>query len=232
MGVLNKKPSWLTVPDHVNYEKRAMKDLWLLVGILAAVGCIFCLASCSTSYKVRKSYEKAASYSPLTSKDSANAFLIAKKVIKEKPPKVIPGKTIIKKVPIKTIVKQLDTALISHISDSLLQSSISQTENYNDNIDELIRDCDKAVRKAIKEGYRQALDSVGNIQLPNDTIPIDEETLMELQDCQLSLRIAQADLIATQAKHATYKLLFWVLLAAVLFGLSLGVLIKRTKVSI
>lgn len=205
MGVLNKKYSWFTVPDNVDYKKRAKSDLWIIVGVLAALGCIFTLASCSTARKVRKSYEKAAAYSPITTKDSANAFIIGRKVIKSSPPKIIPGKTIIKKVPVDRIKKVLDTALIAHIADSLTDAVLSQTENYNDNIDEVIRDCNKAVRIALKQGYKQALDSFYTIQLPDDTIPNCEETEMELSDFQQRLRIAQSEVIKVTAESDIYK---------------------------
>ena len=133
MGVLNKYLS--PVPQKVNYRKRAKVDLLLFIGLFIAIFIIILLLTgCSTSTKVRKAYEKAAAYSPITTKDSLNAIKIGRKVIKDAPPKIIPGKTIIKKIPIDKLV--LDTALISKIADSLLQVTLSQADTYNSNIDE------------------------------------------------------------------------------------------------
>lgn len=71
MGVLSKKKSsWHTVPDNVNYYQRAKRDIWLLIGVIAAIGCIALLASCSTAKKVSNAFDKAAAYSPISAKDS------------------------------------------------------------------------------------------------------------------------------------------------------------------
>lgn len=236
MGVLNKylKP----VPYKDNYRKRAKVDLLLFVGLFIAIFIIILLLTgCSTTTKVRKAYEKAAAYSPITAKDSLNAILIGRKVIKDTPPKVIPGKTIIKKIPIDKLV--LDTALISKIADSLLQVTLSQADTYNSNIDELIRDCDKAVRKGIKEGYKQALDSVGKIKLPDEIIPPDTEMQSDLAQCQLSRREAESATIKSNAERDIYKQQskerLWILIvlgAGMLFSIFFNVKgLFKTKVS-
>lgn len=236
MGVLNKylKP----VPYKDNYRKRAKVDLLLFIGLFIAIFIIILLLTgCSTSTKVRKVYKKAAAYSPITTEDSLNAIAIGRKVIKFQPPKIIPGKTIIKKIPIDKLV--LDTALISKIADSLLQVTLSQADTYNSNIDELIRDCDKAVRKGIKEGYKQALDSVGKIKLPDEIIPPDTEMQSDLADCQLNLSLAQASTISLTAERNVYKQQskerLWILIvlgAGMLFSMFFNVKgLFKTKVS-
>ena len=219
MGVLNKKKSsWHTVPDNVDYSKKATRDFLLFACVAALLSIILLLATgCSTSRKVRKAYEKAAAYSPITSQDTANAFKISRMVVKNKPPKVIQGKTVIQKVPVEKIKKVLDTSLIAHIADSLTDVVLGQTDNYNDNIDGLIRDCNKAVRIALKQGYKQALDSFSTIQLPDDTIPNCEETEMELSDFQQRLRVAQAEVIKKTTESDIYrkraKTLMWLVIA-------------------
>ena len=218
MGVLNKKKSWHTVPDNVDYGKKATRDFLLFACVAALLSIILLLATgCSTARKVRKSYEKAAVYSPITTKDSANAFIIGRKVIRAVPPKIVPGKTVIKRVPVDRIKKVLDTSLIAHIADSLTDVVLGQTDNYNDNIDGLIRDCNKAVRIALKQGYKQALDSFSTIQLPDDTIPNCEETEMELSDFQQRLRVAQAEVIKKTTESDIYrkraKTLMWLVIA-------------------
>lgn len=205
MGIIKKSESWFTVPDNEPYHFNFTKAIIIVLTVISIIGIAFCLASCSTARKVRKSYEKAAAYSPITTKDSANAFIIGRKVIRAVPPKIVPGKTIIKKVPIDRIKKVLDTALIAHIADSLTDVVLGQTENYNDNIDGLIRDCNKAVRIALKQGYKQALDSFATIQLPDDTIPNCEETEMELSDFQQRFRVAQNELTKTATERDIYK---------------------------
>ena len=224
MGVLNKKKSsWHTVPDNVDYSKQITKDFLLFTCVAVLLSIILLLATgCSTSRKVRKSYEKAAAYSPITTKDSANAFIIGRKVIRAVPPKIVPGKTVIKRVPVDRIKKVLDTSLIAHIADSLTDVVLSQTDNYNSNIDGLIRDCNKAVRIALKQGYKQALDSFSTIQLPDDTIPNCEETEMELSDFQQRLRIAQGEGIKVTAERDIYRKrarnLMWLVIALGIVG--------------
>lgn len=228
MGVLNKKKSsWHTVPDNVDYSKKATRDFLLFACVAVLLSIVLLLATgCSTSRKVRKAYEKAAAYSPITSQDTANAFKISRMVVKNKPPKVIQGKTVIQKVPVEKIKKVLDTALIAHIADSLTDVVLGQTDNYNDNIDGLIRDCNKAVRIALKQGYKQALDSFSTIQLPDDTIPNCEETEMELSDFQQRLRIAQGEVIKKTTESDIYRKrarnLMWLVIAlGIVAGLSI-----------
>ena len=224
MGVLNKKKSsWHTVPDNVDYSKKATRDFLLFACVAALLSIILLLATgCSTSRKVRKAYEKAAAYSPITTKDSANAFIIGRKVIKASSPKIIPGKTIIKKIPVDRIKKVLDTALIAHIADSLTDVVLGQTDNYNDNIDGLIKDCNKAVRIALKQGYKQALDSFSTIQLPPDTIFNCDELELDLSDFQQRLRIAQGEVIKVIAERDIYKkrsaTSFWAIIALCVVG--------------
>jgi len=229
MGVLNKKKSsWHTVPDNVDYSKKATRDFLLFACVAALLSIILLLATgCSTSRKVRKAYEKAAAYSPITAKDSSNAFVIGKKVIKNTPPKIIPGKTIIKKIPVDRIKKVLDTALIERIADSLTDVVLSQTENYNNNIDEVIRDCNKAVRIALKQGYKQALDSFSTILLPPDTIFNCDELELDLSDFQQRLRIAQGEVIKVTAERDIYKKQanrWWLYL---LIGLAVGATVVK-----
>lgn len=200
-----RRHTWYKVPDNEPYRFDFNKAIIAILIAITIAGMLFVMTSCSTARKVRKSYEKAAAYSPITTKDSANAFIIGRKVIKASSPKIIPGKTIIKKVPVDRIKKVLDTALIAHIADSLTDAVLSQTENYNSNIDEVIRDCNKAVRIALKQGYKQALDSFSTIQLPDDTIPNCEEMELELSDFQQRLRVAQNELTKTATERDIYK---------------------------
>lgn len=236
MGVLNKYLS--PVPQKVNYRKRAKTDLLLFVGLfIAAFIIVLLLTGCSMERKIARAYNYAANTNPIKTQDSLNAIKIGRKVIKEQPPKIIPGKTIIKKIPIDKLV--LDTALISKIADSLLQVTLSQADTYNSNIDELIRDCDKAVRKGIKEGYKQALDSVGKIKLPDEIIPPDTEMQSDLAQCQLSRREAESATIKSNAERDIYKKQsterLWILIvlgAGMLFSMFFNVKgLFKTKVS-
>jgi len=234
MGVLNKKKSsWHTVPDNVDYSKKATRDFLLFACVAALLSIILLLATgCSTSRKVRKAYEKAAAYSPITSQDTANAFKISRMVVKNKPPKVIQGKTVIQKVPVEKIKKVLDTALIARIADSLTDVVLGQTDNYNDNIDGLIKDCNKAVRIALKQGYKQALDSFATIQLPPDTIFNCDELELDLSDFQQRLRIAQGEVIKVTAERDIYRKratnLMWLVIAlGIVAGLSIFFNVKK-----
>jgi len=226
------------VPLKESYRKRAKSDLLLLVGwgiLFFILAMLF--FSCSTAYKVRKSFEKTAGYSPITSKDSLNAIVIGRKVIKEKPPKIIPGKTITKTVLKDKIVKVLDNDLVARISDSLTDAIVNQTESYNNNIDAVIKDCNVAVRKAIQKGYSQALDSIGNIQLPPDTIPFDTEAAMDLIDCQVRQRVAEKAAAEALAQLAIYKKQakdrLWIIIVAIAAFSFLGglALYKKLKKS-
>jgi hypothetical protein len=210
--------------------------IWFAVGLFLFIWVVL-LTSCSMERKIANAYEYAANTNPVKTKDSLNAIKIGNKVIKPQPPKIIPGKTIIKKIPIDKLV--LDTALISKIADSLLQVTLSQADTYNSNIDELIRDCDKAVRKGIKEGYKKALDSVGNIQLPPDTLPPDLEMQADLADCQIRQREAQAATLKAVTERDIYhkqaKERLWISIG-LLLGLTFSIFVKakgliKTQVS-
>lgn len=198
MGVINKKKSWYKVPDKDPYKFEFNKAIVIVLSVLVVVAMAFVMFGCNP-------YKKILTRSPKTSSDTSAVIKVAKGIIKPSAPKIIPGKTVIKKIPIEKIKKVLDTALIERISDSLLNTTISQAENYNNNIDELIRDCDKAVKKAIQTGYKQALDSFSTIQLPNDTIPNCEETELELSDCEQQGRLSETAKIKAEAERDVYK---------------------------
>lgn len=200
---------WLTnildpVPVHRPYKEHT--NLFIIgYGIVLAIVLTLAFTRCSYSKKVAKTYERGAQYSPITTKDSSNAAKIGKKVIKDAKPRIIPGKTIIKKVPYDKLIKVLDTSLVNHIADSLTDNLISQTENYNTNIDEVIKGCNDRLKKATQIGYNKALDSMLKIKLNDDTIPPDDETQLDLTDCSTSLRIAQTSITEKDAQIAIYK---------------------------
>ena len=234
MGVINKK--WHTVPDTDPYKFDFNKAIVQVLCAIAAICLCFLMFGCSFKNKVAKTYEKAAGYSPITAKDSLNAIKIGKKVIKEKPPKLIPGKTI--KVPVKSIVKVTDTNYIKHLSDSFENAMEKDANDIAQGcLDDVQSAQSKYYKKGFNDGYKKGLSEFPSdsivVTTPDTPIPVDEETSFDLSQCELSLRTTQADLITAQAKLSTYKMLFWILLAAGVFGLILGILIKRanTKLS-
>lgn len=126
------------------------------------------------------------------------------------------------------LIKLLHTLpYLQRIADSLTDVVLSQTESYNNNIDEVIRDCNKAVRIALKTGYKQALDSFSTIQLPPDTIHNCDELELDLSDFQQRLRIAQGEVIKVTAERDIYKKQanrWWLYL---LIGLAVGATVVK-----
>lgn len=128
------------IKRHISYDPVNEPDLGkiILFIILSVIGGAIILSQfgCSPLKKNSKAYERAALGNPVTPKDSSNAFVIAKKVVKVQPPKVIPGKTI--KVPVTKIVK--DEKALQKVRDSLNalykeQASVSR-EELKDRVDE------------------------------------------------------------------------------------------------
>lgn len=199
MGILNK---YTQIPDHKPYHFNLEKAVMIIGSIIAGIFIVFLFFSCNP-------YKKILTRSPKTTSDTAAILKIAKGVVRDKPAKLIPGKTIIKKVPVGKIIKVLDSALISKLSDSLINASINQADNYNNNIDAVINDCNKAVKKALQKGYSQALDSISTLTYTEhtpDTISVaDNETLIDLTACQVSLRTSNAALIKVTAERDIYK---------------------------
>lgn len=215
MGVIVKYFS--PVPAHKPYNPQIEKFLLAMAGcaIIGILAALF-LTGCSYENKVSKTYKRAAQYSPITPQDSLNAIKVGKKVIKDVKPRIIPGKPIIKKVPYDKLIKVLDTNLVNHIADSLTDNLIAQTENYNSNIDEVIKGCNAQLRKATQAGYKQCLDSVLRIKLNDDTIPPDDGFSLDFLDCQGNLRKAQTEITDKDAQIKIYKKeakdRFWIIL--------------------
>lgn len=236
MGVVNKK--WYTVPDKDPYRFDIDKAIIKVLCFIAGVSLLFLMFGCSFKHKVAKTYEKAAGYSPITAKDSLNAIKIGKKVIKEKPPKLIPGKTI--KVPVKSIVKVTDTNHIKHLSDSFENAMGKDANDIAQGcLDDVQSTQSKYYKKGFNDGYKKGLsefpsDSI-DITTPDITIPDEVDT--ELTECQLNLRETQRQVIALTAEKEIYrkqsnKWWLW-LLGGLLGGAILGKFIKLspTKLS-
>ena len=145
-------------PEVKEPEREWAKRTLAIVALLFLAWVIGSLMSCSPSRKNSKAYERAALGNPVTPKDSANAFIVAKKVVKPQSPKVIPGKTI--KLP-PVIKPVLDVKQRSKIVDSLTavfkdRDSISREENeisvadaFNTGYDKGFWDCEKSQPKEI-----------------------------------------------------------------------------------
>lgn len=156
MGLLSKHyKTPLGKPYNPEPEKVAAIITLIIAGVVIAIW----FSSCSPLKKNSKAYERAALGNPVTPKDSANAFVVAKKVVKEKPPKIIPGKTI--KLP-PVIKPVLDVKQRSKIIDSLTaefkdRDSISRIDNeimiadaFNTGYDKGFWDAEKAQPKEIE----------------------------------------------------------------------------------
>ena len=204
--------------------------------LLFIILCLVNLYSCSIEKKVARTYRDAEIYNPLSREDSLHLLRASKKVIKEKPPKIIQGKTIRVPVPIKTYI--LDSLRLTEIEDSLGIAAAEDRNNLVDDCNKSVIDArNKALQAGIKEGYNQrnkelAKDGI-NVPIPADTIPPDFELLAELKDCQLSLRIIQDSalfyrtLYVEKKKQAKNRL--WLIIAlSILLGASFFFNIKKT----
>lgn len=181
-----------------------LKMLALLLVILIFGGWL--LTSCSVAKKVEKAYEKAAAYSPLSTKDSTNARKIALKVIKAPAPITKPGKIV--RVPFEK--KVLDSNKLRKAIDSL-------NEAHDYDMEDLSLDCIKSVKEAqkyaLKEGFEDGY-AKGQLEyflnheetkLPDTVFIPDTSLIFQLDNCEVFLREAQAENIKTTAQRDIYK---------------------------
>lgn len=224
MGVLNKKYSWFTVPDnepyHFDFDKAIIR---VLIGIVL-LGMIVAIASCSMNKKIAKAYEFAANTNPVTAKDSLNGIKIGKKLLPKEKPKIIPGKTIRVPYPVNKIKKVIDTIELERLTDSIF---IAHSEEINNTVDECIANEKAALQRGIKEGYKKRNNELSKdsfeTKTPDTVFIPDNEASLDLSDCEIKLRQAQASLIASEAVKNTYKWLFWLLLGGVIVGGVFGI---------
>jgi hypothetical protein len=185
-------------------------EKFLRIFILTAVisGLLIWVASlmgCSIGKKISKAYENAAGYEPQTTKDTANAIKIAKKVVK--PAEVIykPGKTVKVPYPVEKLKKVIDNEALKHITDSL---EIAHAGDLNNVVDDCLTSVKKARNEGIKAGYAQAgyEDYINGKEVTTDSLFFpDSSTILLLDECELNLRKANTDVTTLTAQRDIYK---------------------------
>ena len=130
-----------TVPLNKNYNPQIEKALIIIFVVLMVIlGCV-AFSSCNTT---SKAYEKIAKVPPQTQKDTLNLDKRAKEQYKPQPPKVVPGKTVI-----KTVVKE-DTAKVHKLQDKI-DSLVDELAFSNDLLNSVpkLDSLKKAIRKEV-----------------------------------------------------------------------------------
>jgi len=146
MGVLNKYLQ--PVPLKENYSKRAKSDLWLIIGVAAAIGICFALASCNAYNKIGKN-------PPKTTKDSANLTDRFGKTYPPKPPKLVQGKTVT-----KTVTK-IDDRKVKQLQ-SRIDSLIDELNFTNDLIGGLpdLDSLKRAIKREVLKDCKTQTDTI------------------------------------------------------------------------
>lgn len=212
--------------DDFNYKEPKIELFLKVVGCIAVIGYVlfwlFSLASCNP---VKKAYEGVAKYDAITTKDSANFYSRAKKMIKTPPPIIKEGKTIRVPYPVEKIKKVIDPIALQNIVDSL---GIAHAEDLNNAVDDCMTSVKKARNEGVKAGYAQANyeNYINGKEVRVDTnFFADQSTVGMLDDCQQKLRVSQSETIKATTQRDIFKgqskdKNIWLIILAVALGVS------------